>query len=132
MERQAVLAETGRLNLWAIMDEAALRRMVGGPAVLHEQMKWLTAVAGEPQVTLQIIPFSAGAHAGMPGSFVLMGFPDVEDPEIIYIDSMAGDLFLETEADVRRYGEIFDSLCAVALSPSNSSKLIAELAREMQ
>ncbi|GAA3047758.1 hypothetical protein GCM10020000_29920 [Streptomyces olivoverticillatus] len=93
VERQVVLGKADPLNLWAIMDEAALRRTVGGPEVMHEQMQHLIAAASEPHMTLQVIPFSAGAHAGMPGSFVLMSFPDVEDPEIIYIDSMAGDLF---------------------------------------
>ncbi|MBZ4321098.1 helix-turn-helix domain-containing protein [Streptomyces huiliensis] len=132
VERQAVLTKADPLTLWAIMDEAALRRLVGGPAVMHEQLKRLAAVAQEPQVTLQVIPFSAGAHAGMPGSFVLMSFPEVEDPEIIYIDSMAGDLFLEAEADVRRYGGLFDNLRAVALSPDDTLNLIAELAQEMQ
>ncbi|WP_343069370.1 DUF5753 domain-containing protein [Streptomyces olivoverticillatus] len=131
VERQVVLGKADPLNLWAIMDEAALRRTVGGPEVMHEQMQHLIAAASEPHMTLQVIPFSAGAHAGMPGSFVLMSFPDVEDPEIIYIDSMAGDLFLEAEADVRRYGAIFDNLRAVALSPDDTSNLIASVAKEL-
>ncbi|MEU7164322.1 helix-turn-helix transcriptional regulator [Streptomyces morookaense] len=132
IERQEVLAKPDPLNLWAIMDEAALRRVVGGPEVMHEQMQRLMASATEPHMTIQVIPFGAGAHAGMPGSFVLMSFPEVEDPEIIYIDSMAGDLFLEAEADVRRYGAIFDNLRAVALSPDDTSNLIATLTKEIQ
>lgn len=132
VERQAVLTKDDPLQLWVIMDEAAVRRMVGGPEVMREQMRRLAAAAAEPHMTLQIIPFMAGAHAGMPGSFVLMSFPEVEEPEIIYIDSMAGDLFLEAEVDVRRYGAIFDNLRAVALSPDDTSRLIAQLAREMQ
>ncbi|MEV8475180.1 helix-turn-helix transcriptional regulator [Streptomyces sp. NPDC051173] len=132
VERQAVLAKGDPLHMWAIMDEAALRRVVGGPDVMHEQMRHLATVATDPHMTLQVIAFGAGAHAGMPGSFVLMSFPEVEDPEIIYIDSMAGDLFLEAEADVRRYGAIFDNLRAVALSPDDTSSLIASLAKELQ
>ncbi|AZQ72046.1 MULTISPECIES: helix-turn-helix domain-containing protein [Streptomyces] len=132
VERQAVLVKDDPLHLWAIMDEAALRRMVGGRDVMHKQLQHLTAVAQEPHMTLQVIPFGAGAHAGMPGSFVLMSFPEAEDPEIVYIDSMAGDLFLEAEADIRRYGAIFDNLRAVALSPDDTSNLIAALAKETQ
>ncbi len=131
-ERKAVLSKNEPLQMWAVMDEAALRRMVGGPRVMREQLQHLTAMAEEPHIALQIIPFSAGAHAGMPGSFVLMSFPDVEDPEIIYVDSMAGDLFLESEAEVRRYEAIFDRLCALALSPDATSRLIAALAKEEQ
>jgi hypothetical protein len=77
-----------------------------------------------------VIPFSAGAHAGMAGSFVSMDFPDTADPEIVYIDSMAGDLFLEAEADIRRYSLVFDNLRAVALSPDDSMSLIGGLAQE--
>ncbi|MEU3352516.1 helix-turn-helix transcriptional regulator [Streptomyces sp. NPDC037389] len=132
VERQAVLGNSDPLHLWAIMDEAALRRMVGDRDVMHKQLRHLTAAAREPHMTLQVIPFGAGAHAGMPGSFVLMSFPEAEDPEIVYIDSMAGDLFLEAEADIRRYGAIFDNLRAVALSPDDTSNLIAALAKETQ
>jgi hypothetical protein len=87
----------------------------------------LLAAADTPPVTLQVIPYSAGAHAGMPGSFVLMDFKDPSDTDLIYIDSMAGDLFLESDAEVRRYTLIFDNLRAVALSPDDSAALIAEL-----
>jgi transcriptional regulator with XRE-family HTH domain len=132
VERKAVLAKSDPLRLWAIMDEAALRRMVGGPMVMREQLKHLERVSVEPHVTLQVIPFSVGAHAGMPGSFVLMGFADAEDPEIVYLDSMAGDLFLEAEIDVRRYGVMFDNLRAQVLSPDGTMSLITTLISEMQ
>ena len=132
MERQAVLTKEAAIQLWAIIDEAALHRMNGGPDVMREQMEHLLTAAAEPNVTLQVIPFSAGSHPGMPGSFVLTSFPDADDPEIVYIDSMAGDLFLEAEADVRRYGAIFDTLRAVALSPDDSASLIAALISDIQ
>ncbi|GAA1904124.1 helix-turn-helix domain-containing protein [Streptantibioticus ferralitis] len=132
MERQAVLTKDDALQLWAIIDEAAVHRMVGGPKVMREQLQHLRKAAAEPNLTLQIIPFSAGAHPGMPGSFVLMSFPDVDDPELIYIDSMAGDLFLEADVDVRRFGAIFDNLRAEALSPGATSKLLTTLAQEIE
>jgi transcriptional regulator with XRE-family HTH domain len=128
MERQQVLTKDGPLKLWAIVDEAALRRLVGGASVMQAQLKHLLELVASATITLQVIPFGAGAHAGMPGSFVLMDFGDPMDTDLIYIDSMAGDLFLESDADVSRYTSIFDNLRAVALSPDDSAALIAELA----
>ncbi|MEV3874482.1 helix-turn-helix transcriptional regulator [Streptomyces sp. NPDC049906] len=131
VERQTVFAKATPLELWAILDEAALRRVVGSPEIMAEQLHHLAEIAAEPYVTLQVIPFSAGAHAGMPGSFVLMDFPDPGDPALVYIDSMAGDLFLEADEDIRRYDHIFDHLRALALSPDESASLIATLVREI-
>jgi transcriptional regulator with XRE-family HTH domain len=130
MERQALLRKDEPLQLWAIMDEAALRRQVGGADVMRAQLAAINTAATEPHITVQVIPFSAGAHAGMQGSFFLLDFPNPADPELVFIDSMAGDLFLETEADIRRYSFLFDNLRAVALSPDNSVSLIASLAQE--
>ncbi|MGC5031845.1 helix-turn-helix domain-containing protein [Micromonospora sp. DT229] len=126
MQRQESLRKTEPLHLWAILDEAVLHRLTGGPAVMAEQLDALASAAGQPQVTLQVIPFASGAHAGMPGSFVVMDFPDPADPALVYVDSMAGDLFLEREADVRRYTSTFEHLRATALDPTSSIKLIQE------
>ena len=132
MERKAVLTKDNPLNLWAILDEAALRRMVGGPAVMKRQLATLAAAREATNINLQVIPFGVGAHPGMPGSFVLMDFADPMDADLIYIDSMAGDLFLESEADLRRYTSIFDTLRAIALSPDESATLIAHLIRDIK
>lgn len=132
MERQAVLSKEQPLRLRAIVDEAALRRVVGGANVMRAQMQHLTEAAQQPHVRLQVIPFSAGAHPGMPGSFALMSFADREDPEIIYLDSMAGDLFLEAEVEIRRYGSMFESLVAQALSPNDTLRLITTLSNDLR
>jgi transcriptional regulator with XRE-family HTH domain len=129
MERQQVLTRDNPLKLWAIVDEAALHRLVGGWEVMRAQLRRLVELVDEPHVTLQVIPFAQGAHAGMPGSFVLMDFADPMDTDLIYIDSMAGDLFLESDADISRYATIFDNLRAVALSPDDSAAHIADLAK---
>ncbi|MFF5172613.1 helix-turn-helix domain-containing protein [Micromonospora sp. NPDC000089] len=126
MQRQESLLKTEPLRLWAILDEAVLHRLTGGPAVMAEQLDALVTAAGQPHITLQVIPFTSGAHAGMPGSFVVMDFPDPADPALVYVDSMAGDLFLEREADVRRYTSTFEHLRATALDPTSSIKLIQE------
>ncbi|MBV9023522.1 MAG: helix-turn-helix domain-containing protein [Streptomycetaceae bacterium] len=131
MERQVLLAKDDPLNLTAIIDEAALRRHVGGPLVMAEQMQRLQVLAERPNVTLQVIPYAAGAHPGMPGSFALLSFPDADDPEIVYIDSMANDLFLESEQDIRHYTTTFNTLARVALSPDDSLSLIAAMIHEL-
>jgi transcriptional regulator with XRE-family HTH domain len=131
MKRQEVLQGDHPVNLWAIVDEAALRREVGGPDVMRVQLRHLAEVPeAYPHVTLQVIPFKAGAHAGMPGSFVLLRFPEAEVPDVVYIDSMAGDLFLEDESAVSRYTLVFDHRRAVAASPDVSRSLIASMTAE--
>ncbi|MFI9746983.1 helix-turn-helix domain-containing protein [Streptomyces sp. NPDC052494] len=128
MERQAVLTKERPLQLWAIVDEAALRRTVGGRDVMRGQARHLLDLMAEPHVTFQVIPFEQGAHAGMTGSFVHMDFPDADDPELVYLDTPAGDLFLESEAEIRRYKSMFEHLQAVALGPNDSADLLAMVA----
>ena len=129
--RQAVLASEDPLRLWAIVDEAAIRRVVGGPGVMSEQAYHLLDMVKLSNVTLQIIPFDRGAHPGMPGSFIQLGFPDPADPDLVYVDSMGGDLFLEGDAHVRRYTIAFEHLRALALSPAESAKIIFEAAADL-
>ncbi|MEU5552853.1 helix-turn-helix transcriptional regulator [Micromonospora sp. NPDC047793] len=124
LQRQESLRKKGPIRLWAILDEAVLHRQVGSAEVTTGQLETLVASAAQPHITLQVIPFASGAHAGMPGSFVVMDFPDPADPALVYIDSMAGDLFLEREADVRRFAVTFEHLQATALDPSSSIKAI--------
>jgi transcriptional regulator with XRE-family HTH domain len=128
VERQQVLTKDTPLKFWTVVDEACLRREVGGHSVMRAQLRALDSTVASPNVTVQVIPFSAGAHPGMPGSFVLMTFPDPMDMDLVYIDSMAGDLFLESDAEISRYTTMFDTLRAVALSPDHSRELISRLA----
>jgi len=130
MERQQVLRGDNPLQLWGIVDEAALRRQVGSPAVMRAQFRHIMEASELPNVTFQVIPFDAGAHAGMPGSFIVLQFAEEAIPDVIYIDSMAGDLFLEAESDVRRYKLVFEHLRAVSASPDASRALLASLATE--
>jgi transcriptional regulator with XRE-family HTH domain len=131
MERQEVLRNDNPLELWVIVDEAALRRQVGGKPVMQAQLSHVGQAADLPNVTFQVIPFREGAHAGMLGSFVFMQFSESTIPDVIYVDSMAGDLFLEAEADVRRYRLVFEHLRAVAASPDDSRSLVGAIITEM-
>ena len=126
------LLYSGSLHLWAIMDEAAIRRCVGGPTVMMEQAQHIKELAALPTVTVQVIPYSAGAHPGMPGSFSILEFPDKTDPEVVYIDSAAGDLFMEREEEVARYTVTFEHLRAAALSPADSIQLIMSAVLDSQ
>lgn len=129
MRRQEVLNRANPLRLWAVIDEAAIRRQVGGADVMRAQALHLAHAAEAPHITLQVVPYEAGAHPGMPGSFVVMEFPDPSDPALIYTDSMAGDVFLETESDVTRYRGTFQQLTAQALSPADTMKMIQAAAK---
>jgi transcriptional regulator with XRE-family HTH domain len=117
LERQQLLAREDPPRLWAIIDEAAARRQVGGPGVMAAQIARLAEAAGQPHITIQLIPFDAGAHPGMDGSFVVLEFPDPADRAIIYTESAAGGLFLEEEDEIRRYTLMFGHLRAAALRP---------------
>ena len=131
MERQARLSDTPPLGFWAILDEAAIRRMVGGSAVMRKQLAHLLEAAKQPNITLQVITFDMGAHPGMPGSFVYMGF-DAADPELVYVDTLAGDLFLEAEADLSIYASMFDHLRAIALSPTRTAGMISTVIESLE
>ncbi|WP_262403709.1 DUF5753 domain-containing protein [Actinomadura sp. CNU-125] len=130
MQRQAALTKDQPLKLWAIVDEAALRRAVGGREVLREQLEHLLEVTELPTVHLQVLPFEAGAHPGMHGSFVIMNFPEAIGPDLVYTETQAGNLFLEEEADIARYSLVFTHLRAGALSPSASASLIKTMAED--
>jgi transcriptional regulator with XRE-family HTH domain len=130
MERQEVLRNESPLQLWSIVDEAALRRQVGKTAVMQAQLRHLIQACELPNVTFQVIPFDAGAHPGMPGSFIVLQFTEEAIPDVIYVETMAGELFLEEESDIRRYKLVFEHLRAVSASPDASRSLLASLAME--
>lgn len=130
MERQALLTKPDPLHLTAVMDEATLWREVGGEAVMAGQMSHLLDAAKQEHIEIRVIPNSAGAHPGMPGNFVLMAFPDVQDPELVYIDSMANAVFLESETEVSHYDQVFKTLLDKALGSDDSLNLIADVEHE--
>jgi transcriptional regulator with XRE-family HTH domain len=129
MQRQGVLTRPVPMQLHAIVDEASIRRLVGGERVMREQLAHLVEVCARPNVRLQVVPFGAGAHPGMPGSFVVMDFADPFDAPLVYVDAIAGDAFLETGEDVARFADAFDRIAGLALNQAQSKKLIQEAAR---
>ena len=130
--RQAVLTHDPPLRLWTIVDEAAFHRPVGGAEAMKAQLEHLAAAAELSHVTLQAIPYDVGAHPGMAGAFVILQFDDQGAPDVVYVESGSGDLFMESDADVARYTTIFEHLRALALPPEASVSLIMDVARELK
>ncbi|MFD0851040.1 helix-turn-helix domain-containing protein [Actinomadura adrarensis] len=129
MARQEVLTQSDALRLWVVLDEAALHRQGGGTAVMREQMKRLLEAAELPKVTIQVIPYSAGPHPGATGPFSILKFPDLADPEAVYVENLAGELFIENPDEVQPFQIAFQRLVAVALSPQDTIAMIARLIR---
>ncbi|MEU6644799.1 helix-turn-helix transcriptional regulator [Saccharomonospora sp. NPDC046836] len=132
MERQQLLRDPHPPEYWAVIDEAVLHRAVGGAGVMADQLAHLVRIAQLRHVTIQVVPFGAGAHPGMEGPFLILGFPEQADSDVVYVDSTMSGLYLEVESDVRRYALMFDHLRAAALPPEDSLRVIAEAARGFQ
>lgn len=131
IDRQRQLRKDNPLELWAVIDEAALHRRVGGPKVMLEQLHYLAEVAALPNVTLQVLPFEKGAHPGVAGAFSLIEFPEATVNDVVYVDGPAGNIYLEKPLEVRRYTLIFDHLRAAALPPDDSVDLVDDMASRL-
>jgi hypothetical protein len=112
-----------------VLNEAVLHRQVGGPAVMAAQLTHITEISALHHVTVQVLPYAAGAHPAMLGSFTVMQFPDPADRDVVYLEAETGALYLEKQEDVRRYSLILDYVRAQALGPAESRALIAQLGK---
>jgi transcriptional regulator with XRE-family HTH domain len=124
--RQRRLSGEPALPLSVILDEAVLHRAVGGPAAMATQLDHLVEAASIYQVTIQVIPYSAGAHAAMDSTFTIMEFADLV-PTVVYVEGLVGWIYIERPQDVTRYEQVFDRLRYSALSPQDSIELIAKV-----
>ncbi|MEO3785424.1 helix-turn-helix transcriptional regulator [Actinocorallia sp. B10E7] len=131
LKRQERLAGPDAPKLWVILNEASVRRVVGGRTVMKKQLEQLIAISRPRRITLQILPFSAGAHAAVDGSFHILHFPRQAHPSIVYLQFRRGSLYLEEKADIAEYMEIYEHLRAMALSPELSVELIERIAGEL-
>ncbi|WP_271221548.1 helix-turn-helix domain-containing protein [Streptosporangium carneum] len=127
MARQRLLIQETPLRLWTVLDEAVIRRPVGGPAAMRSQLERLLEVADLPNLTVQVLPFAIGVHPGTNGAFQIMEFPEPADPDVVFMENFTGSLYVERETDVYRYTLVFDHLRAKALDPDDSRRLIAEV-----
>ena len=131
LARQELLTSDDAPQLWLVLNEAVIRRAVGGRQTMRAQLERLAEASNLPNLTLQIVPFSAGAHPAMDGSFKLLSFGDPTDPNIVYIEYHTGALYLEKRDDVTRYSLMFDHLRAAALSVDASRDTMARAAEEL-
>ncbi|GIH69269.1 helix-turn-helix domain-containing protein [Sphaerimonospora thailandensis] len=125
LSRQQLLTHEAPVHLHAVLDEAVLRREVGGPAIMAEQLTFLVERAGLPNVTIQVLPFRAGAHSAMDGPFIILRFPDSADPDIVYLEQATSGLMLEDAGEIDWYTRTFSALTARALSADESARLIS-------
>ncbi|HEV7450861.1 MAG TPA: helix-turn-helix transcriptional regulator [Pseudonocardiaceae bacterium] len=127
MRRQDRLyADEDPLTVHMVLDEALLRRPIGGEQVMRAQLKRLLADAQRPNITIQVLPLSIGAHRAMDGSFVVLAFPDSDDNDLVYVEGHLGDLYLEKEHDVEVYEQIFDALVDLCLSAEQSVTFVGK------
>ncbi|MFJ2719688.1 helix-turn-helix domain-containing protein [Streptomyces sp. NPDC087437] len=131
MRRQErISAAENPLRLWTVLDEAALRRIVGSPAMMREQLEHLVEQSQLPHVTVQVIPFDMGAHPGLNGQYAILEFPDTADSSVVYIEGVTSDLYLEKANDVQKYSVMYEHLRAQALNVEQSRQFIANIAKE--
>jgi transcriptional regulator with XRE-family HTH domain len=119
-------------EILAVLDEAVLRRTVGGPAVMRAQLAHLRELGSRPHVTIHVLPLSAGATPGLNGSFLILEFPGAADSDIVYVETPPGELWLDKPADVALYRRAFDELRALARDTEQSAALIDGAADELR
>lgn len=132
MTRQRVLARDNPPRMSVILDEAALLRPVGGPDAMRAQLKHLISVSQRPNVELQVLPLAVGPHPATSGEFTILGFPELIAPDVVYLENMTSDLYVEREGEVYRYTLAFDHLRALALSTEESADAIARQADNIE
>jgi len=130
LKRQDLLNRPNPPRIWVVMDEAVLRRPVGGPTVMRAQFRRLIEVAELPHVTVQVVPFASGCHAGESGSFTVLRFAERDLPDVVYLEQLTGATYLDQRSDVEHYLEVVDELSSEALTPDETTSFIEQVARE--
>ncbi|MEV0175788.1 helix-turn-helix transcriptional regulator [Streptomyces sp. NPDC050803] len=128
--QERISTEENPLRLWTVMDEATLRRVVGGRSLMRDQLEYLVEQSQLPHVTVQVIPFDMGAHPGINGQYAILEFPDAADSSVVYIEGVTSDLYLEKPNDVQKYSVMYEHLRAQALNVDQSRQFIADIAKE--
>lgn len=130
MKRQELLAREEPPHIWAVVDEAVIRRSVGGREAMRQQLEQLIALTDSPNITVQVLPFASGAHAAAVGSFVVLGGLSPE-LDVVYVDIIGGGLFMEKPEELERYKLAFDYLRAQALDIPSSVALLDRARKEL-
>jgi Domain of unknown function (DUF5753) len=131
MGRQALLERTDGFLLWAVVEEAALRRPVGGPKVLRAQLERLIEATALPTVMLQILPLRVSAHAAMVGAFSILRFPEPDLPDVVYVEHLTGALYLDKRSDLDAYTAVMSRLEVASAPPSRTVELLSRILKEI-
>lgn len=129
MARQTRLRGDNPPQYWLVLDEGVLRRSIGGPDVMHRQLAALTEFAQLPHVTVQILPFSAGAHMALAGPFLIWEIPD--SPRVVHVDNLLSGIYYERRAETSPYALTWDHLIAKALDPDQTVSIIGQVASKL-
>lgn len=132
LQRRKLLHSEGAPTFWAIVDEPAIMRPVGGPRVMADQLKHLLSEASPQHITLQVLPMDVGAHPGMTGAFVILNFANPIDPPVLYLETATDGLYPEEPDTLERYRLMFDHLRVSALSQDRSAALVERQIRELE
>ena len=130
LKRQDLLTGPEPPQLWSVLDEGALRRPVGGAAVMRAQLQRLIEMAELRHVTVQVVPFARGGHAAAGGSFTMLRFADPDVPDVVYIEQLSSALYLDKREHVDQYLEVLNELSTEALTPAQSTRFLAEIIAE--
>jgi transcriptional regulator with XRE-family HTH domain len=132
MDRQGLLSGLDPPRLWAVVDEAALRRPVGGPEVMRGQLEYLINATKQPNVTLQVVPFRAGAHAALGQPFVILRFADPDLPDMVYLEQFTNGLWLDKPDEVDPYAQVMDRLAVQAEDPNDTGEILGSVLNDME
>jgi hypothetical protein len=129
--RQRLFAKEKAPRLWAIVDEAALRRPMGGRDVLAGQLKRLIEAVGEPNITLQVMPFKYGGHGAEGGAFTIMRFPEADLPDMVYMEYLTGAHYIDKPEEVEVYAAVMERLSVAGTSPEKTRDILADILKEV-
>ncbi|HLK44299.1 MAG TPA: DUF5753 domain-containing protein, partial [Thermoleophilia bacterium] len=127
MRRQETLERENGPVLWVVLDEAALRRPIGGSEVMRTQIRYLIEQAGRPNVTIQLLPYSVGAHAAEGGAFTLLRFAEADLPDVVYLEHLTGAQYIEKPDEVEQYARAMDRISVDALHPDATINALESL-----
>jgi transcriptional regulator with XRE-family HTH domain len=131
MQRQKILELEDGPRIWAVIDESALRRPLGGAEAMRAQLRHLIKVTEYPRVTLQVMPFSRGGHPAAGGSFTVLRFGEPDLPDIVYLEQLTSALYLDRRDEVDHYMEVMNRLSAEADTPADSARLLEQIAKSL-
>jgi hypothetical protein len=130
--RQQVLERPNPPHFWAVVDEAALRRPIGGLKVMREQLEALIDTTRHPNVTLQVIPFSVGGHAAAGGAFTILRFPEADLSDVIYVEQLTSAIYLDKPDDVDYYTAAMERLCVEASTPEKTADTLERILHDLE